>query len=98
MTQGTLGRSGCLQGKIAIVTGAARGIGRATALALAREGADIVGIDICAPVYPASGVTPATIRDCQDASWCPLAAAGECRPHCGVPGFGRRGNGHWRNV
>jgi len=35
-----------LNGKIAIVTGAARGIGRACAIALAREGADIVAMDI----------------------------------------------------
>lgn len=46
----------CLQGKIAVVTGAARGIGRATAIALAREGADIVGIDICGPVRESFGV------------------------------------------
>jgi len=63
MTQGTMDRGGCLQGKVAVVTGAARGIGRAAALALAREGADIAGIDICAPVYPASGVAPATTRE-----------------------------------
>ena len=40
----------CLKGKTAIMTGAARGIGRATALAFAREGADVVGIDICKDV------------------------------------------------
>ena len=35
-----------LQDKIALVTGAGQGIGRATALALAREGADVVCADI----------------------------------------------------
>lgn len=39
-----------LKGKVAIVTGAARGIGRATAIAFAREGASIAGIDIAGPV------------------------------------------------
>jgi len=34
-----------LKGKIAVVTGAARGIGRAVAEAFAKEGADVVGID-----------------------------------------------------
>jgi NAD(P)-dependent dehydrogenase (short-subunit alcohol dehydrogenase family) len=53
-------------GKVAVVTGAARGIGRAAAVALANEGADIAGIDVCAPVYPASGVTPATEADLLD--------------------------------
>ncbi|HEX6872759.1 MAG TPA: SDR family oxidoreductase [Micromonosporaceae bacterium] len=37
-----------LAGKVAIITGAARGIGRACALAFARAGADLVLIDICA--------------------------------------------------
>lgn len=37
---------GRLQGKVALVTGAASGIGRATALVLAREGATVVATDI----------------------------------------------------
>ncbi|MYR07851.1 mycofactocin-coupled SDR family oxidoreductase [Gordonia sp. SID5947] len=41
---------GLLDGKVALITGGARGQGRAHALALAREGADIVFCDIAAPV------------------------------------------------
>lgn len=41
-----------LLNRMAVVTGAARGIGRACAVALARSGADIVGIDIAGPVNP----------------------------------------------
>jgi NAD(P)-dependent dehydrogenase (short-subunit alcohol dehydrogenase family) len=52
-----------LRNKVAVVTGAARGIGRAAAVALAREGADVAGIDINAPVDPRSGVKAATPGD-----------------------------------
>ena len=51
---------GRLAGKAAIVTGAARGIGRAVAVAFAREGADVMGIDIAGPVSATLEVVPAT--------------------------------------
>jgi SDR family mycofactocin-dependent oxidoreductase len=39
--------TGKLEGKVAFITGAARGQGRAHAIAMAREGADIIAVDIC---------------------------------------------------
>ncbi|MFC6092805.1 mycofactocin-coupled SDR family oxidoreductase [Saccharothrix lopnurensis] len=42
-------RGGDLRGQVALVTGAARGIGRATCLALARAGAHVVALDIARP-------------------------------------------------
>ena len=51
---------GTVKGKVALITGAARGMGRAHAVKLASEGADIIAIDICADFdstdYP--GATP----------------------------------------
>jgi SDR family mycofactocin-dependent oxidoreductase len=39
-----------LEGRVAFITGAARGQGRAHAIRLAQEGADIIAIDICRPI------------------------------------------------
>ena len=41
---------GPLEGRVAFITGAARGQGRAHAIRLASEGADIIAIDVCAPI------------------------------------------------
>lgn len=50
-----------LNNNVAIITGAGRGIGRATAVALAREGADIVAVDIAQDIatvpYPMASET-----------------------------------------
>jgi SDR family mycofactocin-dependent oxidoreductase len=54
-----------LEGKVAFVTGAARGQGRSHAVRLAEEGADIIALDLCAAVtgvqYEAS--TPADLDE-----------------------------------
>jgi NAD(P)-dependent dehydrogenase (short-subunit alcohol dehydrogenase family) len=51
---------GLLEGKVAFITGAARGQGRSHALTLAREGADIIAVDICrqAQTVPYPMATP----------------------------------------
>jgi NAD(P)-dependent dehydrogenase (short-subunit alcohol dehydrogenase family) len=58
------GFAGLLRGKIAVVTGAARGIGRAIAVDLARNGAAVVAVDIAERV---SAITePATKADLEE--------------------------------
>jgi NAD(P)-dependent dehydrogenase (short-subunit alcohol dehydrogenase family) len=41
---------GRVAGKVAFITGAARGQGRSHAVRLAEEGADIIAVDICADI------------------------------------------------
>jgi NAD(P)-dependent dehydrogenase (short-subunit alcohol dehydrogenase family) len=54
------GRGSSLSGKVAVVTGAARGIGRAIAVEMAANGADVIVVDIAAPISTASDAVPAT--------------------------------------
>lgn len=56
-------QAGSLQGRVAFITGAARAQGRSHAVRLAREGADIIALDICAPASKSLTYTPATPAD-----------------------------------
>ena len=74
-----------LAGKTALITGAARGIGRATATAFAKEGADLVLLDICAddpgcpyPLGTASQLK-ATAEECRAAGASVVEQAGDVR-------------------
>jgi (+)-trans-carveol dehydrogenase len=54
--------AGRVEGKVAFITGAARGQGRSHAVLLAQEGADIIAVDVCAPL-DASSAPPSTPDD-----------------------------------
>jgi SDR family mycofactocin-dependent oxidoreductase len=53
---------GRVEGRVAFITGAARGQGRSHAVRLAQEGCDIIAVDVCAPI---AGINyaPATPAD-----------------------------------
>ena len=57
--------TGRLEGKVAFITGAARGQGRSHAVRLAQEGADIIAVDLCAQVdsVPYQMATPEDLAD-----------------------------------
>ncbi|MGV0741849.1 mycofactocin-coupled SDR family oxidoreductase [Mycolicibacterium sp. XJ870] len=52
-----------LTGKVAFITGAARGQGRAHAVRMAKEGADVIAIDLAGPLPPSVPYDSATQED-----------------------------------
>jgi SDR family mycofactocin-dependent oxidoreductase len=56
---------GRVEGKVAFVTGAARGQGRSHAIRLAEEGADIIAVDLCEDI-PSIGYPMATPEDLEE--------------------------------
>ena len=60
--------AGRVAGKVAFVTGAARGQGRSHAVRLAREGADIIAVDVCRAFEgsPADGSTAEDLAETAD--------------------------------
>jgi NAD(P)-dependent dehydrogenase (short-subunit alcohol dehydrogenase family) len=63
---GRPGAEAALQGRIAVVTGAARGIGRSIAVEFAANGADIIAIDIAGPVSPITQYPHSTPADLEE--------------------------------
>lgn len=55
--------TGRLDGKVALVTGAARGQGRSHCKRLAEEGAGIIAVDVCAPFDTVKSIPPSTPDD-----------------------------------
>ncbi len=94
---------GSLDGKVAFITGAARGQGRAHALKLASEGADVIAVDLCGQIasVPYPMATPedmaATVKLVEDTGARILAREADVRDRAalktalneGIAEFGR---------
>jgi SDR family mycofactocin-dependent oxidoreductase len=82
--------AGRVEGKVAFITGAARGQGRSHAIRLAQEGADIIAIDICEdiPGVPYAGATEAdlaeTVKEVEALDRRIVAAKADVRDYAGL--------------
>jgi len=76
---------GPLKGKVAVITGAARGQGRAHAVRLASDGANIIAVDPCVQIasvpYPLATAEDlaATVKLVEDTGACIVARQGDVR-------------------
>jgi SDR family mycofactocin-dependent oxidoreductase len=82
---------GRFEGKVVLVTGAARGQGRVHARRFAAEGADVVALDVCAPVVPGLGYPPArpddlaeTVRQVEQVGGACVAKVADVREQAGI--------------
>ena len=57
---------GRFEGKVVLITGAARGQGRAHARRFAAEGANVIAVDACAPILPDVAYEAASVEDLQE--------------------------------
>jgi SDR family mycofactocin-dependent oxidoreductase len=80
-----------LENKVVFITGAARGQGRAHAVRMAQEGADIIAVDLAGPVAPSVKYNPAsqadldeTVRLVEATGRRILASAVDTRDHDGL--------------
>jgi len=66
-----------LAGKVALVSGAARGQGRSHCVVAAREGAAVIGFDVCGPSVAEAPYPPATAEDLETTKELVLAEGGQ---------------------
>src|SRR5262249_55716853 len=82
--------AGRVAGRVALITGAARGQGRSHAVRLAAEGADIIAVDLCAQVasvgYPlaTSADLAETVRQVEALDRRIIAAQADVRDYAGL--------------
>lgn len=77
-------------GKVVLITGAARGQGRSHAIRFAEQGADVIAVDICAQIesVPYPMATPEdlarTVREVEALDRRIVAIAADVRSHCAI--------------
>lgn len=90
--------------KVALITGAARGQGRAVALALAKAGASVLAFDVAAPLnlpgYPMGSADEleSLVAECKSAGSDCLAQAGDVRDAAAIKSAVNKALGSWGKI